>query len=76
MNDTTNGPEITLLGAKVTPDFHTKVRVQAALGGGNISDYLRDLVARDLGFSSYAEAVHNGEARAAHRSEAEPLPAA
>jgi plasmid stability protein len=49
--------ESVIMNAKVPEDFHRRVRVRAAQQGTNISEHLRELVARDLGFSSFADYV-------------------
>jgi hypothetical protein len=48
----------TVLGAQVPEAFLRAVRVVVAGRGKNVSDFLREVVARELGFSSFAEAVH------------------
>jgi hypothetical protein len=49
------------LNAKVLFDFYQKVRRHAVDSHANLSEYIRDLVARDLGFSSYVEYLHIGK---------------
>jgi hypothetical protein len=48
----------TLLGAQVPEVFLRAVRVVVAERGKNVSDFLREVVSRELGFSSFVEAVH------------------
>lgn len=67
---------ITLLGVKVPESFLREVRVQAAQRGDNVSEFLRKLVARELGFSSFEEGVHITSQRYAPQTDQPLEPAA
>ena len=63
----------TMVGAKVETNFADKVLLRAATLRMNKSDYLRNLIARDLGFSSYTDYLHIVEETSLHQNETQAV---